>query len=57
MVGLYDTRWANDGFELRDALVEGGYDFAYVEVPEGHNLKARGAQLDEIFADFFPPER
>ena len=57
MVGLYDTRWANDGFELRDALVEGGYDFAYVEVPEGHNLKARGAQLDEILADFFPPER
>ena len=56
MVGLYDTRWANDGFALRDALVEAGYDFAYLEVPEGHNLKARGARFDEILADFFPPE-
>lgn len=56
MVGLYDTRWANDGFALRDALVDAGYDFAYLEVPEGHNLKARGARFDEILADFFPPE-
>ncbi len=56
MVGLYDTRWAKDGFALRDALVEGGYDFTYLEVPEGHNLKARGAQFDEILADFFPSE-
>ena len=55
LVGLYDVRWAKDGFELRDALDQAGYDFAYLEVPEGHNLKARGARMDEILADFFPP--
>ncbi len=56
VVGHYDVRWRKDGLALRDALTEAGYDFAYLEIPEGHSIDAWRARVDDVVADFFPLE-
>ena len=56
IVGHYDVRWGRDGLAPRDALTEAGYDFAYLEIPEGHSIDAWRARVDDVVADFFPLE-
>jgi enterochelin esterase family protein len=53
--GTYEGLWENMR-AFRDSLTEFGYDFKWMELPEGHSWGLWRATIDEIVPHFFPPE-
>lgn len=50
----YDAAWLADARRLRDALRGKGYDLTYLEIPEGHDILAWRARIDDALGTFFP---
>lgn len=44
----YDARWLSEGQALKEVLDSKGYQLAYREVPEGHNVQTWRAHLDDV---------
>ena len=51
---LYDAEWLPDARRLRDVLSAKGYDVVYKEIPEGHDVLAWRARIDDALATFLP---
>jgi enterochelin esterase family protein len=51
---LYDAAWLPDARRLREVLAAKGYDVVYLEIPEGHDMLAWRARVDDALTTFFP---
>jgi enterochelin esterase family protein len=53
--GTYEGLWENMR-AFRDSLTTSGYEFKWLELPEGHSWGLWRATIDEMVPYFFPPQ-